>query len=541
MCPHKHAINLFRNCPYVFHSWSSSLFCFLALFGQLSLFGQKEVIEWGKLDSRSGHIVEMLPFHSKDFYTLRWKGGNILGGYHLSRFDDLIQRDSKRISISVNNNIANFEGALIIDEHPVIVLSNIREGKESIFLQEYGYDLLPRGTPKLIAQYELLKGKTKDPIQIIQSKDKSHFAILWLMISKRKENKDTYGYVVYDYKYNLVDEGEYEVPFESNYSQITNHLLSNTGHYFFVIKEFQANQNRKGSQPDLIYKAMHIYQVSNDLGLERYTVPVDGKRIEAISVNTDNTQAYTIMGVYGSNDYKGVSGVFYMQLDFQNQQVIRQGFQEFSSGFITEENLGNVSRQSKRNEKGEEKPTLYDYRMRDAQLLPDGSMIGIMEQNYVTVKSFSDTRSVVTFSYTYYYNDIVAFKIGQSGNFDWIEKVPKTQVSINDGGPYSSFASIVDQKKLRLIFNDHVNNYNSAGEYIPGSVYPARFSTKHNVVVMTEINLDNGSQTRYTLFSPKDTKTIAFPKLFKIDHQTGEMLLYTAFKGKELYGVLQFK
>jgi len=516
-------------------------FCILLVVVHFSLFSQKDRIEWGKLETRSGQLIEILPFHSKDFYTLRWKGGNLLGGYHLSRFDDLIQRDSKKISISVNQNIANFEGALIIDDHPVIVLSNIRDGKESIFLQQYGYDLAPRGTPKIIAQYELLKGKSKTPIRIIQSKDKSHFAVLWLMVSKRKENRDTYGYVVYDKKYNLIDNGEYEIPFESNYSQITNHLLSNTGHYFFVIKEFQPNTNRKNNQPDLIYKAMHIYQVSNDLGLERYTLPIDGKRIEAISVNTDNTQAYTIMGVYGSNEYRGINGVFYMQIDFKNQQIISQGFQDFSEGFITEETVLNTSRSSKRTDKGEQKPTLYDYRMRDAQVLSDGSIVGIMEQNYVMVKSFSDTRSVVTYSYTYFYNDIVVFKIGNSSNFDWIEKIPKSQVSINDGGHYSSFASIVDGDKIRLIFNDHVNNYNSSGEYIIGSVQSARFSIKHNVVVMTEIDISNGSQLRYTLFSPKDTKTIAYPKSFKIDHQTGEMLLYTAFKGKELYGVLQFK
>lgn len=507
----------------------------------LSLVGQEKMLEWGELEGRSGHLVEMLPFHSKDFYALRWKGGNVFGGYYLSRFDDLKETKSKRISIAVNNNIANFERVLIVDEHPVVILTNVRDGKEQVFLQQYGYDLEPRGEAKLLAEYELIKGMSKESIKVIQSKDKKYFAVLWLLIGKKKD-RDVYGYAVYDNKYNQIDEGEYEVPFESRYSQITNHLLSNTGHYFFVIKEFGRNEDRRYGQPDLVYNAMHIYQVSNDEGLERYTMPVHGKRIEAISINTDDSTAFTVTGVYGSNDFKGVQGVFYMQLDFRNQKVIREGFQEFHKNFITEDwSEKEVQRAEKRAERGREEPALYNYQIREAQLLPDGSIVGIMEQNYVVVRSFSDTRSMVTFSYTYYYNDIVVFKIGQTGSFDWIEKVRKSQVSTNDGGPYSSFSSIVDGDKIRLIFNDNIENYDQNGQYIANNVYTSRFNLKHNTVAMTEIDLASGLQNRYTLFSRKETKTIASPKLFKVDLNSKEMLLYTSFKGKELYGILKFK
>lgn len=507
----------------------------------LTLVAQEKTLEWGELEGRSGHLIEMLPFHSKDFYTLRWKGGSILGGYYLSRFDDLKETKTKRVSISVNNNIANFERVLIIDEHPAVILTNVRDGKEQVFLQQYSYELEPKGDAVLLAEYELLKGMSKEPIRIIQSKDKKYFAVLWLLVGKKKD-QDVYGYAVYDHKFKQVDEGEYEVPFESRYSQITSHLLSNTGHYFFVVKEFERNENRKAGQSDIIYKAMHIYQVSNDEGLERYTMHLGGKRIEAMSVNTDDSTAFTITGVYGSNDFRGVQGAFFMKLDFRNQKVIQEGFQEFGKNFITEDwSDKEIERAEKRASRGKEEPALYNYQMREAQLLPDGSMIGVMEQNYVVVRSFSDTRSMVTFSYTYYYNDIVIFKIGQSGQFDWIEKVRKSQISSNDGGPYSSFASIVDGNKIRLIFNDNLDNYDNNGKYIPGLVYSSRFNLKHNTVSMTEIDLATGMQDRYMLFGRKDTKTIAIPKQFKIDLNSKEMLLYTAYKGKELYGILNFK
>lgn len=509
---------------------------FFVLFAHFLTMAQDNKLEWGELESRSGHLIEILPFHGKDFYTLRWKGGNFFGGYYLSRFNDLKEVNTKRVSIAVNQNIANFEQALIIDEHPSIVLSNIRDGREQVFLQQYSYELTPRGDAVLIADYEIQKGMSKEPIQIIQSKDKKYFAVLWLLIGKKKEN-DVYGYAVYDQKLNQIEKGEYEAPFESRFSEITNHLLSNTGHYFFVVKEYEPNPDKKFNQSDLVNKAMHIYQVNKDGELQKYTISVRGKRIEAISVNSDDSTAYTITGVYGANEYKGIQGVFYMKLDFQNEKILEENFREFGKDFITEDwSKKDIDRVEKNEAKGKDEPSLYNYQMREAQILPDGSMIGIMEQNYVVVRSFSDARSIMTYSYTYYYNDIIVFKIGSEGDFEWISKVKKSQVSTNDGGPFSSFASIVNGDKIQLIFNDNIENYDENGKYLANYDYYTRFNLKFNTVSLTEIDVKSGEQDRHTLFSRKETKTIAVPKQFRMDNSSNMMLLYTTYKGRELYG-----
>lgn len=508
---------------------------------QITGFGQNATIKWGKLEGRSGQLIEMMPFHSQDFYTLRWKGTNVFGGYYLSRFEDLEELKSKRISIAVNQNIANFEHVIIVDEHPAVILTNIRDGRESIYLQPYGYNLEPMGEAILLAEYEIPKGMSKYPIKVIQSKDKNYFAVLWLLVGKKKEN-DVYGYAIFDKKFKPIDKGEYEVPIESRYSQITDHLLSNTGHYFFTVKEFTKNENRGYGQPDLIYKAMHIFQASNEDGLEKYTMNVQGRRIEAMSINTDDSSKFVITGVYGPNEFRGVQGIFFMDLDFKNQRVIREGFQEFGKDFITEDwSEKEINRIEKLEAKGKDEPALYNYQMREAQILPDGSLIGIMEQSYVVVRSFSDVRSMVTFSYTYYFNDIIVFRINEAGTFQWIEKVKKSQVSTNDGGPYSSFASIIDGSTVRLIFNDNIDNYNEEGNYIANRAYPSRFNIKHNAVAMTEIDIATGQQKRYTLFGRKDTKTVAVPRQFKIDLNTKEMLLFSEYNGKELYGIMKFE
>lgn len=511
-------------------------FAFIIL-GSLLAMGQKEQLEWGELEGRSGNLIEIMPLHGKDFYTLRWKGGNAFGGYYLSRFTDLKEVKSKRVSIAVNYNIANFEDVIIVDEHPSVILTNVKDGKEQVYLQQYSYELEPRGEAKLLANYEIQKGMSKEDIKIIQSKDKEYFAVLWLLIGRKKDH-DVYGYAIYNKKFKLVDQGEYEIPIESRYSQLTHHLLSNTGDYFFVIKEFEPNQTRGLNQPDLAYKAMHIFQV-NEGELKDYTLPFQGKRVEAISVNTNDSSSYIITGVYGANEFNGAQGVFYMKLNFKNQEITQQSFHEFDKDFITEDWTKREKERAERREaRGVDEPSLYNYQMREAQLLPDGSMVGIMEQNYVVVSTFSDVRSIMTISYTYYYNDIVLFKINKDGAFGWVTKVKKSQISTNDGGPFSSFASISDSSTIRLIFNDNIENYDEQGKYIPKSENYTRFSKRYNTVALVEVDVKSGEQKRNTLFSRKETKTIAVPKLFKVDMNSKEMLLYTMLNGRELYGIL---
>ena len=179
--------------------------------------------------------------------------------------------------------------------------------------------------------------------------------------------------------------------------------------------------------------------------------------------------------------------------------------------------------------------------MKEAQILADGSIVGVMEQQYVMVRTFSDARSMITYMYTYYYNDIIAFKIGQSGKFDWIQKIKKNQISTNDGGPYSSYASVMKNNKLIFYFNDSDENYSESGSHKDGYFYNPRFGIKNTVLATVEMDLNSGAQSRYVVNHSKDTKTISSPKSFALDQKTGDLILFSNFKGKESYGILKGK
>ena len=513
---------------------------FILLFvGNVS--SQENELEWGEMEAKSGYLIEMMPFHGKDFYSLRWKGGNAFGGYYISRHDDLKTTVTEKVIKSVNNSIANFETSAIIEDHPVIFLSDKKEDRNILYAQQYGYDVKPRGDARLLVEFSLEKGQTFDGYNIIQSKNKKFFAVLWVIQGKKKD-KNTYGYAVFNDQFEILHEWEYELPFEAQFSEVSEHLLTNSGDYFLAVKEFEPSEEKRVFRNYLQYKAMHIYQVAED-GLEDYSMEMRGNRVEAISIDSDDAQNFIITGVYGHNRVEGVKGLFYLKLDYKNKMVLEESFEEFKKDFIIEDwTERELEKAERREERGKGTPTLYDYKIRDVYIMPDGSIVGSIEQNYVMIRSFSDTRGMTTTTYTYYYNDIIAFKIATNGGgFEWLQKIKKMQVSTNDGGPYSSYSSFIDGNTLKFIFNDSRANYDENGNYVKDFSYLTRFTNRDNVVSFTEVDLNDGTMQRKSMFGKKEMGTLALPKMFEIDYINKHVLIYTTFRSKERYGLLKFE
>ena len=289
---------------------------------------------------------------------------------------------------------------------------------------------------------------------------------------------------------------------------------------------------------------MHIFHINPD-GIEEFTLNLEGKRVEAMTMNSDNEKVMTLTGIYGDQGKAGVSGLFYLRADFDDQSIIDEGFEKFGKDFITQDwSDRQKEKAEKREKKGKGEPQLYNYVMRQAEVLKDGSIVGSIEQYYVVVTTYTDPKTGSTrTTYTYYYNDIIAFKVNTDGDFDWLKRINKYQVSTNDGGPYSSYARFIDNGKICFIFNDNVKNYDEQGKYSVkenGTVYAANYGKKKNVVAIVELDMDGGDLKRKTFFDRKEITAIAVPKQFSIDYNTKEMLVYAVYGKKEKFGILKF-
>jgi hypothetical protein len=500
-------------------------------------------IEWGELTRKQGRLLYLLPSGENEFYALRWSGGRLFGGYKVTKHKNLELVASAKVRLVAEQSIANFEGASVINGRFVIFLSDKKDGKNHFYMQEFDENLKKKDEIIHLASYDLDRNQRPGSFRFRASPNRKYFGVIWEVPGK-KETRDIYGFKIFDLDMNLINEGEYKLPYDPDLSTIHDHLISNAGDYFICVSEFEQSERRTLFSNRKEYKALHIYRLNDDLGLQDFTLDLDGRPVVALAMSSSEENTFTLTGIYSNVSQSGVAGVFYQKLNLDTEEVIQEGFQEFEEEFITQGwSERSLRRAQRRKEQGKGDPELYSYTMRDVTFLDDGSIVGTMEQYYVQVRSNADGRIDQSSNmYYYYYNDIIAYKIDTVGNFSWVKKIEKDQVSINDGGPYSSFESFVDDGRVYFIFNDNINNYDANGQFLnPERLSSANYSKRRNAVSLTSIDLESGESVRTNFLQRDDNKSLVVPKLFTVNYRTGELLIYSVSGQREKIGVIDLK
>lgn len=514
---------------------------FILLFFQTVCFTQSNNIQWGPLEKQYGNLQAILPGDGANFFTLTNSGGRFINSYYISEYEQSMKFQSSKVKIVAEQGIANLEKVLTVNKRPLVFLSDKINGQLCIYYKELTEDLKDIGLVTEITCYKNIQNKylSRPNFDVFQSTNGRFTLISW-EIPGKKESRDVYGFSILDSNLTVFNSGVYEIPFDGNMATIQEHHISNSGDYFMSVIEHLKPNDRLFSRNFNNYKATHIYQINKD-SLDEFSIDLEGNRLNSISMKSTDS-VFTLTGLYASRlSNRGISGVFYTRIDFKSKSIINKGFIPFSDSRINRNWSVGRERYIKRT-RGANQPELYNYNLRNMELLSDGSIVGSMEQYYVYSRTNYDTRSGSsnTINY-YYYDDIVAFKIGKENKFDWLTIIPKSQSSINDGGPYSSYANYVDGNNLCLIFNDNIKNYNEFGEFqTDRGIRSFSLSPRRNAVAMVKIDLKTGDANRSTLFKQKEIRSIAVPKLFYVNREAKEMILYAITRWKGRFGLIQY-
>lgn len=91
----------------------------------------------------------------------------------------------------------------------------------------------------------------------------------------------------------------------------------------------------------------------------------------------------------------------------------------------------------------------------------DGGAVIVAEAAYTTEYSYYDSF-MQSFSrrIEYNYENILVISISQTGSADWSAVVEKRQVSLDDGGVYSSFCSLLNSEQIGLVYNSQISRRN---------------------------------------------------------------------------------
>lgn len=504
-------------------------------------------LEWGELVKSTGRLIDVIPEGDNSFYALRYGGGlvsrKLEGSYH--KGTELMDEGQLELR-APNGSLANFEMATIVNDRFVVFLSERKQSENVFYMQEYKKSMEPVSEPQELASYTYDRSMIRFQgfFNVYQSQNRDFFAVVWTIAGK-KEEQATYGFKIFNSNLAQIREGEYEVAFKEKESSIDGFYLSDSGDLFVSVTEYKVSEGKLIKRYN-DYVSVHIYHISES-EVSEMEIDLDGKRVEAMSFSSDNDRIFVITGIYGDKDKSGVTGLFYLKADFKKQEVLQEGFEAFGADFITSDwSDQKKNKMNKKQAKGKDvEPSFYSYTMREVHALEDGGIVGTMEQYYVRVFTSYDSKTGrTTTTHYYHYNDVVAYKVGADGGFDWLAKVDKYQVSTNDGGYFSSYARCVSDGKMSLYFNDNVDNYSeTTGEFSleeGQKVKSSRVSSKKNTVAICEIDLATGEQSRRMYFDRSEVGAIAVPKLFNVDYINKKVLMYAIKGKKEKFGVLDF-
>lgn len=498
--------------------------------------------QWGELQRSKGVLRELLTDTNGNFsaiYSNNQLQGSVI---QLTQYEALNAVQSFRIKPVTPQGFGYYVQTLRQDKQHLVFIAD-RNGKEMTLYAK----ILDAENNELDVQ-ELVRYTDPSPnalpnFNIIEAPNKAFFAVYYQIPGKRN-GTDTYGFQLFKQNLVALNGGEYNLPFDANLSSIEDVFLTNLGEFFLGVLELEAIENH-GVRVRKAFKNLHVYQL-NDEGIKDYTFDLEGKRISNFIMNAQHPERLTLFGIYSNKEWDGLQdGFFSAQLNLQKDTVMAVGFLPFSSEIMLSEYTADEQMRLQRKlERRNEDPQLSRYEVRDIFTLPDGSFVGSMEKYYVyTSTNYNNqTGQRMTTNY-YYYNDIVAFCIDTNGQLRWEQRIPKIQVSVNDYGPYSSYASFLNDNNLNFIFNDSRSNYNNEGIFNSQIQDLASFSLtkQRNVGAWVLIDLNSGQMKRQIIHERSTDPILLVPKAFVFDTHNLGMYSYGELGPQEKFGYIHLK
>jgi len=324
---------------------------------------------------------------------------------------------------------------------------------------------------------------------------------------------------LFDENLKIIEENDFMLPYPS--FSIINTKLSNEGLIYMAGYQTSTEKSNNGiiRRDVTVYGDLEVLVLDLESGeIEVLDVSLGDRIVNSFTFKIDNEGSFIISGLMGK-EKGGISGCFYAKYNSSlKEEAIN--FVDFEEDFITQDwsdkSKEKLEKQNKKNEnKGEEgrNPNLYNYKIRDLIVKPDGTSTLLAEQYYVRevtrtyTTSNGGTRTETT--YYYYYKDIIALNFDENGDLVWKTVIDKYQMSTNDGGYYSSFFTILDGNDINIIYNDRESNAADTEGMTNAQIKALRRTTVGVRVLLNE----EGGQAKEKLFEFEEGGLKLVPKV----------------------------
>ncbi|WMJ75511.1 hypothetical protein RCC89_20450 [Cytophagaceae bacterium ABcell3] len=368
--------------------------------------------------------------------------------------------------------------------------------------------LLPNNDLKKVAEIEYKRRWNRGDFNHEFSRDENMLMVFY-NLPYRKGEAETFGFHVFDNEMNQVWHKDITLPYDDDLFDVMSYKVDNDGNAYVLGRVFKEKSKTKVRGKVNYHYTILSYGIDGQKA--EYKVALGDRFLTDMQIAIADNSDIICGGFYSDMGTSSIKGTYFLTVDNKSKAIKRKNFKEFSMDFITQNYTERQQKKAKKKAAKGKDIEMYQYDLDDIILRSDGGAILVGEQYFVRVVTRTSTDSQgnvrTTTTYHYNYNDIIIVNMSPDGSIEWASKIPKKQVTVNDGGFYSSYVKAVRKDKLYFVFNDNPRNLNDLKQ---GQIY--NFVPKKAVVVLAEVDM-SGNVSKQALFDNKSASTITRPKV----------------------------
>lgn len=526
-----------------------STITFILLAMAISLFSQSSPvkIQWGKefTASRTSTVADIIGYDNTGFYVLKDKARTLFGSSTLSldKFDKNMN-PAKSIELElVEGGKKSYLEYLIHLDGRLLMFTSFPDQKTKnnlLFVQPVNKQtLLPDNNKKAkLAEinYEGNSKRNSGSFNFRTSNDSSKVLIFYTLPYDFNE-PEKFGFLVVDKDMNLLWKKNIMLPYRDELFDIETIKIDNYGNVYVLglMYKDKRKTKRKGAAN---YEYKVLAYTNNGEVTSEYAVGLPNKFLTDMQIGIRANKDIVCAGFYSEEGKLSIRGTYFLSIDAKTKEIKTKSFKEFDIDFITQNMTEREANKAKRKEEKGQEVELFEYDLDKLIVRSDGGAMLIGEQYFVKTVTFTQMgnggRMTTTTVTHYYYNDIIMVNIDPTGNIDWAIKVPKRQMSMDDGGFYSSYAMAINKDKIYFVYNDNPDNLDYTGT---GRVRNSTSAGRNQVVMVATVN-SKGEMTRKPLHAGI-AEVIMRPKVCE-QISYSEMILFGQRRKTQQFGMISF-
>lgn len=351
----------------------------------------------------------------------------------MSFFDNKLTRQWQ---MPVVSGIAggNIENISVFNDHIFIIYSLFN--KENSLLDIYcdQYDKSGKSTElkNKLGSFTISKYNDLEKTRVLFSQDKKSFGIY---INESNDAGQNIHLITYSSEGKIKNKN-FQIKYSNSLLYLNNFMLANEGD-FYLSGQLKNKENKKQRSQYLF-----CFLTETNSVVEKMVTDFNSPISDLIIKYNPVTKEVVCGGIgVDNNSYTG-SGIKLVIADsLLNFREVNYAIQGSSlKDLVGERNSSGMS--------------LDNYTIQEMILREDGGALMVAEAQYMSEYSFYD-QFTQTFNRRteYHFDNIVLFSVDATGKIDWCKVIKKDQVSMDDFGIFSSFASYNNNEEIGVLYN----------------------------------------------------------------------------------------